>query len=305
VDVSFYGVRGSTPCSCTSVAKYGGNTSCVVVTPDHGDPIILDLGTGLRYFGLDCAGLNATGSKPFVGSAFVTHLHWDHIQGLPFFAPVLCSGGEIDVYAPPQLEETTDDAVRRFLAPPFFPVSLDDLPGDVTISEMEAGAIDIAGATVTADYVPHMGPTFGYRIEADGFSVAYIPDHQQPLDDSTVVAPEVLKLCEGVDLLIHDAQFNSAEFAIKAHWGHCTPEYAMEVAAQAEAKCLALFHHDPSHSDTQVDEMLAETRVMGEKRGVTEVIAAHEGLTISYSSGAAVEQDASRSVEHSTEAALT
>lgn len=274
MDISFYGVRGSTPCSCDDIIRHGGNTSCVVVRPRTGDPIILDLGTGLRYFGTEAS------TEDFCATAFVTHLHWDHIQGLPFFAPVLCATGKLDVYIPPLEDTSVDEVVDGFLSPPYFPVEISDLPGEIDFKVMQPGTLELPNATVTAGWVPHTGPTFGYRIEADGRSIAYVSDHQQPVDDPTSVWPEVLDLCRDVDLLIHDAQFNQAEFDVKSTWGHCTHEYAIEVAAQAGAKTLAMFHHDPSHSDEYLDGVVRDLRPLAEARGLGEILNAHEGLTV-------------------------
>jgi phosphoribosyl 1,2-cyclic phosphodiesterase len=274
--VTFYGVRGSTPCSCDSNRRYGGNTSCVVIESEHRDPILLDLGTGLRFYGMT---LPRDGS--FRGTALVSHLHWDHVQGIPFFTPMLAEGAQLDVYAPAQEGVSLADAVRTFIQPPYFPVEIDALPGSFEFHEVTDEVFDLDGAKVTVAQVPHCGPTVGYRIDCDGVSVAYISDHQQPGVDSTAVAPQVLELCQGVDLLIHDAQFDPDEFAARSDWGHCTVQYAVEVAARAGARRLALFHHDPSHGDERIDELLAEARGHAAVLGVEEVLAAAEGLTLS------------------------
>jgi phosphoribosyl 1,2-cyclic phosphodiesterase len=275
--VTFYGVRGSTPCSCDSNRRYGGNTSCVVIESEGRDPILLDLGTGLRFFGL---AQPRDGS--FRGSALVSHLHWDHVQGIPFFAPMLAEGARLDIYAPIQATGTLADAVRTFIQPPYFPVSLDSLPGTFNFHEVERDVLDLDGAKVTVAPVPHCGSTVGYRIDCDGVSVAYVSDHQQPGEGATEVSAEVLELCQGVDLLIHDAQYTPEEFSTRSDWGHCTVEYAVEVAARSGARRLAMFHHDPSHGDEQIDELLIEARAMAAGRGIDEVIAAAEGLTISF-----------------------
>ncbi len=285
LNVTFYGVRGSTPCSCDSNRRYGGNTSCVVLEWPDRDPIILDLGTGLRVFGL-----TQPRDGSFRGTALVSHLHWDHVQGIPFFAPVLAEGAELDIYAPAQEGESLSEVVRTFMSPPYFPVEMDALPGTFRFHEVRDEVMDIGGVKVTAAAVPHIGPTVGYRVEDDGVSLAYVSDHQQPGVGSTSVAPSVLDLCEGVDLLIHDAQFDRAEFAEKATWGHCTVDYAVEVAVRAGAKRLVLFHHDPAHTDERIDELLAEASRSATARGVEEVIAASEQLTVSlsaHSSGSA------------------
>lgn len=278
MDITFYGVRGSTPCSCDNIRRHGGNTSCVLIQPLRGDPIILDLGTGLRYLGVDAA----VGSGGFRATAFVTHMHWDHIQGLPFFAPVLSETGRLDIHVPPLEDRTIAEAVRGFLAPPYFPVSLEEIHGEVSFTEMQPGSMQVQDAVVTAGWVPHNGPTFAYRIEVDGRSVAYVSDHQEPIDDPTYVDPGVLDLCRGVDLLIHDSQYNAGELAMKPTWGHCTHDYALEVAAQAGASALALFHHDPSHGDDYLDRVLEDLRLKGSSRGVQEIWNAYEGLTVSY-----------------------
>lgn len=282
-------MRGSTPCACDSNRRYGGNTSCVAIEWPDRDPILLDLGTGLRYFGLTqpCDGT-------FRGTALVSHLHWDHVQGIPFFTPMLTPGAHLDVYAPVQESGSLCDAVRTFMAPPYFPVEIEALPGSFAFHEVDHGVFDVDGAKVTVAPVPHIGPTVGYRIECEGVSVAYVSDHQQPGIGSTEIAPSVLDLCEGVDLLIHDAQFDDVEFAARADWGHCTIDYAIEVAARAGARRLALFHHDPSHSDDRLDLLAERARETAARRGVDEVIAASEGLTIALSAASSSRHAASR-----------
>lgn len=284
--VTFYGVRGSTPCSCDSSRRYGGNTSCVVVSPEGCPPIVLDLGTGLRFFGME-----GDHGDPFRATALVTHLHWDHVQGIPFFSPLLSEGSVLDLYGPRQSVESLEETITRFLSPPYFPVGLKDLPCDIRFNELDAGSFDLPGATVRSAWVPHIGPTLGYRIECDGTSIAYVSDHQQPGVSNHEVAQEVLELCDGADLLIHDAQYDDFEFSIRSDWGHCTVDYAVEVAARAGVGALALFHHDPSHTDSRIDELTAAASVRGRERGISEVIAAHEGLTITFA-GASVDMPA-------------
>ncbi|MBS1836656.1 MAG: MBL fold metallo-hydrolase [Actinobacteria bacterium] len=271
-------MRGSTPCSGESLRRYGGNTACVVVEDDAHDPILFDLGTGLRFYGL---AHQARGGGSFRGTALLTHLHWDHVQGIPFFPPLLTSGGQVRVHAPAPDDERLADTVQRFLSPPYFPVSIDALPGEITFHDTQPGAFEVGAAVVHAAWVPHCGPTFGYRVELGGRTVAYVSDHQQPGIGSTEVDGAVLDLCAGVDVLIHDAQFDDDEFALRSDWGHCTVDYAVEVAAQAGVGTLVLFHHDPSHVDERIDELLDHARQVADRRGVTDVLAAYEGLTMS------------------------
>ncbi len=272
VNVSFYGVRGSTPCHCSSMNRFGGNTSCVVVQRQDEDPIILDAGTGLRFFGLD------SGLDHFSGTVLVTHLHWDHIQGLPFFPQLLHPNSTATVIGPPEKDASFGDALTAFVRPPYFPVGIDVLPGKIELIDLWEESTSVAGATVTTRPVPHQGRTNGYRIEWPDFSLAYIPDHQQP-EDSTFVDPEVLLLADGVDLLIHDSQFTPELLQKRQDWGHCTPEYAVHVAELAGASTLCLFHHDPLHNDDMLDGIFAD--LMSTETGC-EIVPAAEGMKLSF-----------------------
>jgi phosphoribosyl 1,2-cyclic phosphodiesterase len=276
LQASFFGVRGSTPCPCDANRRYGGNTSCVALEAPGYDPIVFDLGTGLRFWGETLAP-----STPFRGAALVTHIHWDHVQGLPFFVPVLRPGACFDVYGPPTEEGALAESFEAFLRPPFFPVRTTDLLGEIHFHDAWREDFEVGGAKVLARPVPHIGPTNGYRVEMGGASVAYISDHQMPLDGSHAVTDDVLELCDGVDLLIHDAQYTVEEFPPKATWGHCTVDFAVHVAKESGARQLALFHHDPTHDDRRLDEILCHARYLARCIGAGEVVAAHEGLTIS------------------------
>ena len=277
LNVTFYGVRGSTPCPADTNRRYGGNTACVALEVAGEDPIVLDLGTGLRFFG-ETQPLDGS----FSGTALVTHIHWDHVQGLPFFVPVDRPGATLDIYGPSQVGETLEHAFDQLMRPPYFPVRAADLRGTIRFHDVDDGDMAIGDAKVQVRTVPHCGPTNGYRINRDGVTVAYISDHQAPADGGMDVAESVLELCDGVDLLIHDAQYTPDEFREKAHWGHCSVDYAVQVAEQAGARRLALFHHDPAHGDEQVDAMLCRARSVAHRGSLEEVIAASEGLTISF-----------------------
>jgi phosphoribosyl 1,2-cyclic phosphodiesterase len=271
--VTFYGVRGSTPCPCDTNRRYGGNTACVALEVPGEDPIILDLGTGLRFFGLDQP---TDGS--FGGTALVTHLHWDHVQGLPFFVPIDRPGARLDVIGPAQDGLSLDDAFEEFMRPPYFPVRASDLRGDIRFHDLAEADVAVGNAKVRVRPVPHVGATNGYRVEWGGASVAYISDHQAPLDRSWEVADSALELCEGADVLIHDAQFTPEEWEEKDYWGHCSVDYAVHVARESGARRLVLFHHDPNHGDDFVDGLLERARCMAKWSGVEEVLAAAEGL---------------------------
>jgi phosphoribosyl 1,2-cyclic phosphodiesterase len=310
--VTFYGVRGSCPCSDPALKRYGGSTASVTVDAGDGSPpVLLDLGTGCRRLGesllqrffpgesisagappRDTDGATpAPAASEHAGarlalSAFVTHLHFDHVQGLPFFGPALRADVHLDIYGPSQ-EARFSEAFSAFVQPPYFPVEMNDLPAEMALFEVSDRSVVQAGsATVLAREVPHVGRTLGYRVEVGGVSVAYLGDHQAPYCDGKVL-PEVseasLELCSGADLLIHDAQYTDAEFAVKSHWGHSTMAYAIEVARQAGVRRLALFHHDPTHGDDMLDRLGREAV---ELAGDTfEVVMAAEDMQIQLGSG--------------------
>lgn len=271
--VTFHGVRGSTPFASADNAEFGGNTCCVVVEVGDEDPIILDMGSGLFRYALDLDGcaLKAT--------VLLTHLHWDHIAGLPFFSPVLCPGGELDVYGPPDCGMTLEHAITRLIHPPYFPVTIEDFAGSIRFHDMWNDDLEVSTAKVRARPVPHTSATSGYRIEVDGKSIVYIPDHQQPIDDPTQVADSVLELCDNADLLIHDGQYPPELFEKRAHWGHSTPAYAVEVARQSGARSVALFSHDPLHNDQDLLDIEQRATLLGKPHGI-EVFSAREGARI-------------------------
>lgn len=277
--MTFFGVRGSCPCAGERYRRTGGNTACVLVEVAGEPPLVLDLGTGVRDLGDRLRQeLRETG-RPLEANALLTHLHFDHILGLPFFAPLHDPGTRLSVFGPrpggADLHQTLHDAVR----PPFFPVHLSEFGGEITFHELSDADFALGGVKVRARAVPHPGDTVGYRVEADGRSLAYLPDHQAPLDGRSV-SVGVLELCDGADLLVHDGQYSEDEFAGKCDWGHSTVDFAVRVAAEAGVKRLALFHHDPSHDDAQVEALVARARRLPEARRVDVVSVAREGMTV-------------------------
>ena len=271
--VTFHGVRGSTPCHGPDTAKYGGNTSCVSVEAEGQRPILLDLGTGLRYFGQQ---YTASTNAPLDAVALVTHLHWDHIQGFPFFGPILQDGARLELFGPQQEDGTSFmRSVSNAIRQPTFPVELHDLRGKFEFHDVADNDFMIDGFSVKSRLVPHIGPTVGYRIEFGGKSIAYISDHQQPLDGSFTLPEGVRELAQDVDLLIHDSQYTMAEFEIKKTWGHCTSEFAIGIGSACNARRVALYHHDPDRTDGELDSLNP-----CDATGITEVFVAREGATI-------------------------
>jgi len=282
VKITYYGTRGSCPCSSDEYRRYGGNTSCVLVEVDGEPPLILDLGTGLRALGdaLDRP-LRATG-VPLEATALLTHLHYDHILGLPFFSPLRVPGAVLDVYGPAQEQGSLHDVLAGAVQPPFFPIHMGEFRGELRFHDIaigDPGELRFGSIAVTARPIPHRGHTLGFRVEADGRSMAYLPDHQAPAD-RRAVDEGVLALCDGVDLVVHDAQYTDDEFVTMSDWGHSTVAYAVHVAAEAGAKRLALFHHDPSHSDREIDRLLARARRLAAGGRLGSVTAASERATV-------------------------
>ena len=273
--VTCHGVRGSTPCHGEEIARSGGNTSCVSRDIPGHDPILFDLGTGLRYFGQ-----TLPVDEPFRGTCLLSHLHWDHIQGLPFFKPFLRPGANVTIYAPVQPGDiTVADVFADTIKPPLFPIHFSMFPGMVDLHEVTDDQFVVGDAKVMTRLIPHVGHTVGYRVEWEGRSVVYMSDHQMPADGSHSAWPGVLELCQGADLLIHDAQYTPEEFETKRDWGHCTPEYAVWLAATCGVKRLALFHHDPAHDDDELDQILGHAIECAATSGV-EAFAARERTTV-------------------------
>jgi phosphoribosyl 1,2-cyclic phosphodiesterase len=279
VKVTFYGVRGSCPCSGDRYRRFGGNTSCLVVDIEGDEPLIVDLGTGLRALGDDLQREVRSVGTPLHATALLTHLHFDHILGIPFFAPLHDPGARLTVYGPAQPKGTLKEALHAAVQPPVFPVHMEQFRGELITVDLGAEDFSVGQAKVMARPVPHSGTTLGFRIEAEGRSFAYLSDHQAPLDRRTI-PDTVLELCQDVDLLLHDGQYTEDEFIAKADWGHSTAAFAVHVAAESGAKRLLLSHHDPSHTDSELDKILHLARKLPEAKRVEEISSAHESQSI-------------------------
>ena len=278
--ITYFGVRGSCPTSSDQQRRYGGNTSCVLLEVTGEPPLILDMGTGLRALGHHLNAPLIAAGRPLRGNALLTHLHYDHILGTPFFPPMRDPGALLDIFGPAQGGSSLQTTMASMVKPPFFPVHMADFRGELNYHDL--GSDDefaIGGISVKARKIPHIGSTLGFRIEAEDIAVAYMPDHQAPLDRTTV-EDAVLELCDGADLLIHDAQYTEEEFVELFDWGHSTPAFAVHVAIRAGVKRLDMFHHDPGHTDRQIDTMLRGARQIAGSEGKVDVGAAKEGATI-------------------------
>lgn len=256
--VTLYGSRGSVPAPGPETARYGGNTSTVEVRGDDGTFLVLDAGTGIRRLGARLPpGLARI-------DILLTHLHMDHIQGLGFFGPLYDPQVAIHIWGPGSSTQPLDARLSRYLSPPLFPVHLSELPR-ITCHEVPCPPFTIGPFRIATALVCHPNPTVGYRIEAHGRVLAYLPDHEPALglQNDRWLAPEWSSgydLAAGADLLIHDAQYTDEEYACCVGWGHSTYRHAFEFAARVGARELVLFHHDPSHDDVTLERLLADAR---------------------------------------------
>ena len=251
--LTFLGVRGSTSAPGPEFVRYGGNTSCIAVSEyaDAAPTLLLDVGTGLRSL----TGLLA--GEPYRGSALVSHLHWDHVQGLPFTLAVDRDDARLDLFVPAQEGRSGLELLSQSMSPPAFPITPDQLHGTWSFTAVEPGSFEADGFTVTAFEVSHKGGrTYGYRVDLDGASLAYIPDHSP----AAGVSAEAAAVLEGVDALIHDAQFLEHERAIADLFGHATIDDAIELAESVHAGMLVLFHHGPGRTDEALDRMRDDFR---------------------------------------------
>jgi phosphoribosyl 1,2-cyclic phosphodiesterase len=252
--VTIWGTRGSLASPGTEMARYGGNTSCVQVVNGDGTVLVLDAGTGIRRLGLTLPhGLRRI-------DVLLTHLHLDHIQGLGFFPPLFNSQAEVHIWGPVSASFDLRSRLTRYLSPPLFPVRLKELPCRLLLHHVPCGQFQIGAFSVRAALICHPGPTVGYRIQCGEKSVAYLPDHEPALGCAGLCRdPEWTSGCsvaEGVDLLIHDAQYTDEEYDEHMGWGHSAFSHVFQFARLSRVKHLMLFHHDPTHDDATLDRLL-------------------------------------------------
>ena len=278
--VELFGVRGSTPASGAEFLRHGGHTSCLSLSLDGAPPsLVLDAGTGLRRLA------HALDGAAFLGTIMLSHLHWDHLQGLPFFFTADNPASRTTVLIPEQGDP--EQVLARAMSPPHFPVRPSELRGEWCFAGLPEGRAEIEGFSVLARDIPHSGGrTFGFRISDGDATIAYLSDHHPlalgPGGDGLGVRHEAaLALADGVDLLLHDAQHTESEFPAKAYLGHSTVEYAVALAGEANVGKLLLYHHDPDRTDDEIDALVAAAR----SAGSVAVGAAAEGRVIDLPAG--------------------
>jgi phosphoribosyl 1,2-cyclic phosphodiesterase len=252
--------------------RYGGNTTSVELRTASGRLLVLDAGTGIRPLGL------SLGDRPSHIDLFFTHLHLDHVEGLGFFAPLFDPECSITIWGPPQEGSSLAERVKAYLSPPLFPLPFERFGSRIEFVECAEETWRLDGVSISAARVQHPGSTYGYRFEENGRTLAFVPDNEPGLDPESGLA-----LADGVDVLIHDAQYTEAEYATREGWGHSAlGHFAATVRAAAPGRAV-MFHHDPTHDDAALESMQAKAQELAGRP----VELAREGVTFELGTAAA------------------
>jgi phosphoribosyl 1,2-cyclic phosphodiesterase len=281
MEVTFWGVRGSIPAPGPATVRYGGNTACVSVRLQGGEIVILDCGTGARNLGLQLLS-GPMGQGRGRATFLLSHAHWDHIQGFPFFAPFYVSGNTFTLYGGNRGEVRLDEILERQMAAQYFPVqTIKNMGARIETRTVTPGEpFSVAGCTVRAQALPHgTTPAFAFRIEDAGRVFTYASDAGYGPEGPSA---EAVDICQGADLLVHDSTYTPEDRALRISRGLSSLDEAVDCAVRAQVRKLALFHYDQDYSDRQVDELVARGRRLLDERGGTQVqiVGAAEGLTL-------------------------
>jgi phosphoribosyl 1,2-cyclic phosphodiesterase len=296
--LKFWGTRGSIPTPGKETVRYGGNTPCVEVRLRDNRLVILDAGTGIRELG---EALMARGES-VNAHVLISHPHWDHIQGFPFFKPAFISGNELTILGAQSKDVTLRQMVADQMNKVYFPVQLNELKAKINFRPLREGTTPIFDAELTSIYVNHPAFALGYRLDAGGHSLVYISDNE-PFDREVARSlknvekvitdkyaegkgdpnQRIFDFARGADLLIHDATYTPEEYVNRVGWGHSHYLFTLKVAAEAQVKKLVLFHHDPSHNDDKIDEIVETCKKEIKTRNYKfDCIAAEEGMELQW-----------------------
>ena len=275
--IKFYGVRGSIPVPGSAAARYGGNTSCVYVELDNGQNVIFDAGTGLRVLGKELIKSNKS------INIVLSHSHWDHIQGYPFFAPIYQADREINVYPNAASGQNLLCSLFEQMDGSNFPVKAEALPSHSSCVFKGAESVLFEkGINLVKKPLNHPGGGCAYRIEENGMTAAYITDNElEPPGKVHTSYDEWVEFCHGIDVLIHDAQYTEEDMPHKHGWGHSLISQVRQLAVDAEVGALVMFHHDPDRTDGELDEIKRENEIFfSGKHASIKSFCAYEGLEI-------------------------
>lgn len=271
--VRFWGVRGSIPSPGPDTVIYGGNTSCVQLIFNEDKFLIFDCGSGIRALGKNI--LTYSPEKKIKSNILLSHTHWDHIQGFPFFAPAFVPDNEFTIYGPPAINERLENVLAGQMEYRYFPVKLSDMSSNITIKELKDKETTIDGITVETMYMYHTSPTMGFKINHNGKTFLYCTDneahHITPLDQKDYKNDfkendwKFVEFVKNANLLIIDAQYAPEEYLQKIGWGHSNWKYSVQVAKEADVKKLVLFHHDPEHNDKKLEKIYTDSLNYAEK----------------------------------------
>ena len=285
----FWGVRGSIPTPGKSTVYYGGNTSCIEVRAD-GEIIILDAGTGIRPLGL--ALVEEFKEQPLNLTLLISHTHWDHIQGFPFFLPAYNAVNKLRILGYEGARAGLATTFAGQMESPYFPIALQQMPGHIVINELKELNFSLGKVRVQACFLNHPGICVGYRLFTSGGSLAYLPDNEPyghrhfpdeatPLDKAPVLEKELVEFITGADALILDSQYDDDEYEKHISWGHGCVRDSVALALKAKVKKLFLFHHDPNHDDEHITQMVEDARrLVAEQHGNLIVEGAREGQEV-------------------------
>ncbi len=288
--ITFWGTRGSISTPGRITEKYGGNTPCVAVTYED-TKIILDAGTGMRPLGIELSeDFNKEEGPAPCFHLFLSHTHWDHIQGFPFFLPVFIKDTKLTIHGSHHKERYIESILKNQMDSGYFPVSMSDVAADVSIQEISEEVIALGPVVVDwQEQHFHPGGSVRYRLNADGKRIVYATDVELNLifdpnskePDKEALAQEYRDFIYEADLLIADGQYTEEEYLTKVGWGHTSISLLLEIANQSKVKQLAVFHHDPQHSDKFLDALSMESRSKYRfDEGETDVFWAREGMTL-------------------------
>jgi len=293
--IKFWGVRGSIPTPGPGTVHYGGNTSCVELRAE-GQILILDAGTGLRLLGRELTA--EFDNQPLDLTLLLTHTHWDHIQGLPFFLPVYQPQNHLRILGYEGARHGLENVLTSQMESPFFPIGLREVPANVQIEELKDLSFTVGKLEVRAWVANHPGICVGYRVFAPAGSVAFFPDNEQHSGHHHSAGAQnsgdtaarnfargeenkMIAFLRGTDVLIMDSQYDSEEYEHHTGWGHGCVDDVVELALQADVKRLFLFHHDPNHDDVKISQMVeGARRLVAERKGTLVVEAAREGAAV-------------------------